>query len=42
VRGLFEDEERVYRELAERCNRLAREPAPARVLELPVYRMGGW
>jgi hypothetical protein len=39
VRGLFEDEERIYRDLTERCERLAREPAQPDLLELPVLRM---
>jgi hypothetical protein len=36
VRGQFEDEERIYRDLTQRWERLAKEPKPLDLLELPV------
>jgi hypothetical protein len=38
IRARFEDEERTYRDLTERCERLARQPAQLDLLDLPVLR----
>jgi hypothetical protein len=38
IRASFERTERSYRELAAKCERLAREPEASSALELPVLR----
>jgi hypothetical protein len=39
VRATFEAEERTYRDLTARCERLANRPAQPELLDLPVLRM---
>jgi hypothetical protein len=38
IRARFEAEERTYRGLTARCERLAREPTQLELLDLPVLR----
>jgi hypothetical protein len=38
IRERFEAEERTYRDLTARCERLARQPAQPELLDLPVLR----